>query len=208
MKLTVQTFLTLDGVMQAPGGPEEDPSDGFTFGGWQASFPDPEVGEFVSELNGHASGFLFGRRTFDIFRAYWPDETDPDNAIATAINSLPKYVVSRSLRADGVTWRGQHADTARLVSGDVAAAVEKLKAEPGDELQIWGSGKLLQTLLRHELVDRFRLMTFPLMLGSGQRLFSDGTVPATMRPVHLATTELGTVIGTYEPAGPVRVGHI
>ena len=152
MKLTVQTFLTLDGVMQAPGGPEEDPRDGFTHGGWQAPFPDPAVGEFVTELNGHASAFLFGRRTFDIFRGYWPDQTDPDNPIATAINSLPKYVVSNSLSEADATWRGEHPDTARLVTGDVVAAVQALKDEPGDELQIWGSGKLLQTLLQHELV--------------------------------------------------------
>src|SRR5215208_526910 len=117
MKLTVQTFLTLDGVMQAPGGPEEDPSDGFTHGGWQAPFPDPAVGEFVTELNSHASAFLFGRRTFDIFRGYWPDQTDPANPIATAINSLPKHVVSNSLSEADATWRGEHPDTARLVTG-------------------------------------------------------------------------------------------
>jgi dihydrofolate reductase len=97
MKLTVQKFLTLDGVMQAPGGPEEDPSEAFTHGGWQAPFPDPAIGEFVTELNSHASAFLFGRRTFDIFRGYWPDQTDPANPVATAINSLPKYVASSSL---------------------------------------------------------------------------------------------------------------
>ncbi len=183
MKLTVQTFLSLDGVMQAPGGPEEDPSDAFTHGGWQAPFPDPAVGEFVTELNSHASAFLFGRRTFDIFRGYWPDQTDPADPIATAINSLPKYVVSNSLSDADATWRGEHPDTARLVSGDVVAAVQALKAEPGDELQIWGSSRLLETLLQHELVDRFRLMTFPLVLGSGRRLFNDGILPATMRPV-------------------------
>src|SRR6201999_2229630 len=136
MKLTVQTFLTLDGVMQAPGGPEEDPSDAFTHGGWQAPFPDPAVGEFVTGLNSHASAFLFGRRTFDIFRGYWPDQTDPANSIATAINSLPKYVVSSSLTEAGVTWRGEHPDTARLVTGDVVTAVQALKDEPGDELQV------------------------------------------------------------------------
>ena len=157
MKLTVQTFLTLDGVMQAPGGSEEDPSDAFTHGGWQAPFPDPAVGEFVAELNSHASAFLLGRRTFDIFRGYWPDQTDPADPIATVINSLPKYVVSNSLSEADAVWRGEHLDTARLVSSDVVAAVQALKDEPGDELQIWGSGKLLQTLLQHELVDRFRL---------------------------------------------------
>jgi dihydrofolate reductase len=207
MKLTVQTFLTLDGVMQAPGGPDEDPSDAFTHGGWQAPFADPTVGEFVTELNSHSSAFLLGRRTFDIFRSYWPDQTDPDNAIATAINSLPKYVVSNSL-GDDARWRGRHSGTAHLVSGDVVAAVRALKDEPGDELQIWGSGRLLETLLQHELVDRFRLMTFPLVLGSGRRLFNDGLLPATMRPVRVAVTDLGIILGTYEPAGPVRHGEM
>ena len=208
MKLTVQTFLTLDGVMQAPGGPDEDPSDGFTHGGWQAPFPDPAVGDFVTELNGHASAFLLGRRTFDIFRGYWPDQTDPANAIATTINSLPKHVVSNSLTESDVSWRGAHPDTAHLVTGDVVGAVQALKDEPGDELQIWGSGKLLQTLLHHDLVDRFRLMVFPLVLGSGRRLFNDGTLPATMRAVDLIVTDLGVVIGTYEPVGPVLYGEM
>jgi dihydrofolate reductase len=208
MKLTVQTFLTLDGVMQAPGGPEEDPSDGFTDGGWQAPFPDQAVGEFVVELNRHASAFLLGRRTFDIFRGHWPDQTDPADPIATAINSLPKYVVSNSLSEADATWRGEHADTVRLVTGDVVKAVLALKDEPGDELQIWGSGQLLQTLLQHEVVDRLRLMTFPLVLGSGRRLFNAGIVPATMRPVDVTVTDLGIVLGTYEPTGPVLHGEM
>jgi dihydrofolate reductase len=203
MKLTVQTFLTLDGVMQAPGGTGEDPSDAFTHGGWQAPFADPAVGEFVTELNSHASAFLFGRRTFDIFRGHWPDQTDAAHPIAMAINSLPKYVVSNSLSEAEVMWRGRHSDTARLLTGDIVSAVEALKGEPGDELQIWGSSKLLETLLQNELVDRFRRMTFPLILGSGRRLFHTGVLPATMRPVDLIITELGIVLGTYEPAGPV-----
>ena len=208
MKLTVQTFLTLDGVMQAPGGADEDPSEGFTHGGWQAPFEDPSVGEFIFELNSHASAFLLGRRTFDIFRGHWPDQTDPADPIATAINSLPKYVVSSSLSEADATWRGAHPDTARLVTGDVVAAVQALKDEPGDELQIWGSSNLLQTLLQHELVDRFRIMTYPLLLGSGRRLFAKGVRPATMRPVDVTVTDLGIVIGTYEPAGPVRRGEM
>lgn len=206
MKLTVQTFLTLDGVMQAPGGPEEDPSDGFSLGGWQAPFADPAIGAYVTELNSHASAFLLGRRTFEIFRGYWPDQTDPENAIATAINSLPKYVVSTSLSSDEATWRGEYPNTAHVVSGDVVAGVQALKEQPGDELQIWGSGKLLETLLRHGLIDRFRLMTFPLVLGSGRRLFNDGSAPTTMRAVDLTATEAGIVIGTYEPSGPVHTG--
>src|SRR5271154_3688098 len=199
MKLTVQAFLTLDGVMQAPGGREEDPSDNFTHGGWQAPFGDPAMGEFVMELNSHASAFLLGRRTFEIFRGHWPDQTDPADPLATAINSLPKYVASNSLSQADVTWRAEHSDTARLVTDDLAASVQALKNEPGDELQIWGSGGLLQTLLQHELVDRFRLMTFPVVLGSGRRLFNDGILPTTMRPVDLTVTDFGIVIGTYEP---------
>jgi dihydrofolate reductase len=208
MKLTVQTFLSLDGVMQAPGGPEEDPSDGFTHGGWQAPFPDEAIGAFVTELNAHASAFLFGRRTFDIFRSYWPDQTDPDHRIAVAINSAPKYVVSASMTEADATWRGAHPDTAQLVTGDVPDAVRALKDLPGDELQLWGSSTLIQTLLAHQLVDRFRLMTYPVLLGSGRRLFRDGTVPATLRPVDVTVTDLGVVIGTYEPAGPVRHGQM
>jgi dihydrofolate reductase len=208
MKLTVQTFLSLDGVMQAPGGVEEDPSDGFTHGGWQAPFPDPAIGEFVLELNRHASAFLFGRRTFEIFRGHWPDQVDPADPIATAINSLPKYVVSNSLRESDAAWRGEHAATASLVTGDVVEAVRALKDEPGDELQIWGSSNLLQTLLRHELVDRFRLMIYPVVLGSGRRLFNDGRLPTTMRAVDLTVTQHGIILGTYEPAGPVRHGEM
>lgn len=204
----MQTFLTLDGVMQAPGGPEEDPSDDFVHGGWQAPFDDPAIGEFVTELTTHASAFLFGRRTFDIFRGHWPDQTDPANPVAGAINSLPKHVVSASLGGADVTWRGAHPATAHLVTGDIVAGVQDLKGEAGDELQVWGSGRLLQTLLQHGLVDRFRLMTYPLLLGSGRRLFGAGLLPATLRPVDIAVTDLGIVVGTYEPAGAVHQGQM
>jgi dihydrofolate reductase len=208
MELSVQTFLTLDGVTQAPGGPDEDPSDGFVHGGWQAPFDDQAVGEFVVELNRHASAFLLGRRTFDIFRGFWPDQTDPDDLIATTINSKPKYVVSDSLTESEATWRGEHPDTAHLVTGDVVAAVRALKDQPGDELQIWGSGTLLEALLADQLVDRFRLMTYPVLLGSGRRLFSPGLLPQTLQPVEVTVTDLGVVIGTYEPSGPVRHGEM
>src|SRR5262249_8400737 len=147
------------------------------------------------------------RRTFEIFRGHWPDQTDPDSpaaSIATAINSLPKYVVSTSLSDAEATWRGEHPDTAQLVKGDVVAAVQALKDQPGDELQLWGSGTRLQSLLPHGLVDRFRLMTFPLVLGSGRHLFNNGILPTSMRAVSIDVTDVGTVIGTYEPAGPVR----
>ncbi len=208
MKLTVQTFVTLDGVMQAPGGPEEDPSNGFAYGGWQAPFGDEEVGAFVHELNSHASAFLLGRRTFDIFRSYWPDQTDPDNPIATALNSLPKYVASRTLTEAEATWRGEYPDTGRLLPGDVVAALRALKDEPGDELQVWGSGDLMRTLLRHALVDRLRILTYPVLLGSGQRLFDEGVVPVTLAPVDMRVTAGGIVLAVYEPAGPVETGTI
>ena len=208
MKLTVQTFLTLDGVMQAPGGPDEDRSGGFEHGGWQAPFSDPAVGEFVDELNTHASAFVLGRRTFDIFRGYWPDQTDPANTIANTINPTPKYVASRTMSESDATWRGEHPDTAQLLKGDVVEAVRALKDEPGDELQIWGSGDLLATLLQHGLVDRFRLVTYPLVLGSGRRLFNAGAMPTTMQPVEMTTTESGLVLAVYEPSGPVAHGEM
>src|SRR5256885_2716493 len=148
MKLTVQTFLTLDGVMQAPGGPEEDPSESFTHGGWQAPFPDPAVGEFVTELTSHASAFLLGRRTFGIFRGHWPDQTDPADPIATAINSLPKYVVSNTLSEADAVWRGEHPDTPPPPTRPLRPPVPALEDEPGDELPILGSGNPLHTRLR------------------------------------------------------------
>lgn len=206
MKLTVQAFLTLDGVMQAPGGPEEDPSDAFVHGGWQAPFSDEAVGAFVADLNRHASAFLLGRRTFDIFRSYWPDQTEPDNAIAHTLNSLPKHVVSASMTPAETTWRGEFPATAHLVAGDLVAAVRALKELPGDELQVWGSGTVLRTLLQHDLVDRFRLMTYPVVLGSGRRLFNEGSLPTTLRAVEVEVSDLGVVIGTYEPTGAVEYG--
>ncbi|HUS21136.1 MAG TPA: dihydrofolate reductase family protein, partial [Aeromicrobium sp.] len=122
------------------------------------------------------------------------------------INSLPKHVVSATLAGSDATWRGEYPDTAHLVTGDVVARVRALKDQPGNELQVWGSGDLLKTLLQYELVDRFRLMTYPILLGSGRRLFNDDVLPATLRPVDVSVGDLGVVVGTYEPAGPVRYG--
>ncbi|MEZ5234519.1 MAG: dihydrofolate reductase family protein [Acidimicrobiales bacterium] len=148
MKLTVQTFLTLDGVMQAPGGPQEDPSGAFAHGGWQAPFQDAAVGEFVVALNRHASAFLFGRRTFDIFRGYWPDQLDPADPIATAINSLPKYVASGAAGRVRVGLRvcgggglaGCAPDSAHLLTGDVVTAVRALKEEPATSCRCGAAG--------------------------------------------------------------------
>ncbi|MEZ5230537.1 MAG: dihydrofolate reductase family protein [Acidimicrobiales bacterium] len=151
---------------------------------------------------------MFGRRTFDIFRAYWPDQTDPGNPIAATINSLPKHVASSTLSPEAAGWRGEHPDTSSLLDGDLVGAVRALKELPGDELQVWGSGQLLQTLMRHDVVDRYRLITFPVILGSGRKLFNGGLLPLTMRPVEVTATDLGTVIGTYEPDGPVVHGNM
>jgi dihydrofolate reductase len=185
-KLIVNSFLTLDGVMQAPGGPEEDPSGGFAHGGWQFPYDDEDLGRRVVEGTADADGFLLGRKTYDIFSGFWPKVTDPDNPIATALNARPKYVVSRSL--ERVTW-----NTARLVKGDVVAELQKLRQEPGRSVQTWGSTELLQTLLEHDLVDEYRLFVHPLVLGTGKRLFGRGTVPAAFTVVESGVGKKGAI---------------
>jgi dihydrofolate reductase len=199
MRLTLHTFLTIDGVMQAPGGPDEDPEGGFPFGGWTFPYgdedsPNPMVGWFDK-----ADAFLLGRRTYDIFSSYWPKVTDPDNPFATKLNSLPKYVASRTLEA--VDWEG-----ASLLRGDAVEQVRELKAQAGGELQVHGSGDLAQTLIEHDLVDEYRLLTFPVHLGSGKKLFRDGVRPGALRLTSTASTGTGVVIATYEPDGPPRLG--
>src|SRR3954452_22130262 len=172
-KLVVGTFVTLDGVMQAPGGPTEDPSGGFAHGGWLVPFADDELGRRIVELTERAGTLLLGRRTYEIFAAHWPLIGDED-PIARKLNAMPKVVASRTLgRAD---WTNT-----TLLRGDVAREVEALKQQDGGEIQVTGSGDLIQTLLRHDLVDEFRLWTFPVVLGSGKRLFADGAAPAGLR---------------------------
>ena len=199
MELTLTTFLTLDGVMQAPGGPDEDQSGGFEQGGWQVPYDDEDVGRFIDYVFDQVDAFLLGRRTYDIFAGYWPLKTDPDDAIASRLNNLPKYVASKSLKDP--TW----AETT-VLDGDIAQQVAKLKARPGRELQIWGSGALVSSLMRHGLIDRYRLLTYPVMLGAGQRLFKDGLEPAALRLVDSRTTGTGVTIGVYEPAGEPEYG--
>jgi dihydrofolate reductase len=200
MKLTMTCFVSLDGVMQSPGGPNEDPSDGFTQGGWQVPFfEDEEAGEFVSEVNSHADAFLLGRRTYEIFSSYWPKVTDPDNPIATKLNQAPKYVASRTLKS--ADW---HNTT--ILQGDGVDAVRNLKQQEGDELHIWGSGILVQTLMRHDLIDTFRILQYPVVLSSGRRLFAEGTEPGTMHVPFGAVTSKGIVIMTYERAGELVTG--
>ena len=199
MRLTATTFLTLDGVMQAPGGPEEDPTDGFEHGGWSFPYPDDDFGRLVSGWFAEADAFLLGRRTYEIFAAFWPRVTEEADPVASRLNTLPKYVASRTLTS--VSWRG-----AELLRGEAAEEVARLKERPGRELQVHGSGDLLQTLMAHDLVDEYRLFVYPVVLGSGRRLFREGTVPRSLKLVAATTTSTGVVVATYERGGPVVTG--
>ncbi|MFE9249398.1 dihydrofolate reductase family protein [Streptomyces sp. NPDC007088] len=193
MKLTATTFLTLDGVYQGPGGPDEDTSGGFTAGGWSVPYGDEDFGAFVGSVFERVDAFLLGRRTYEIFAAYWPRVTDPANLVASRLNSLPKYVAAHGEVPD---WNG-----AERLGEDVPAAVRALKERPGRELQVHGSGALLRTLLAAGLVDTLHLLTFPVALGRGKRLFGDGTRPTAFRLTSTRPTSRGVVISTYEREG-------
>jgi dihydrofolate reductase len=195
--LIVNTFLTLDGVMQAPGGPGEDDSGGFTHGGWSVNYWDERMGEVMGEAMSQPFDLVLGRRTYDIFAAYWPRATE--EAGAKPLNDATKYVASRG--RPRLEW-----PTSVLIEGDAADGIAALKRGDGPELQVHGSGDLIQTLLRHNLVDRYRLWVFPVVIGSGKRLFADGTVPAGLRLVDSTVSTTGVVIGTYEPAGEITTG--
>jgi dihydrofolate reductase len=199
MKLTATTFVTLDGVYQAPGGPEEDRSGGFELGGWSFTYADEDFGRIVTGWFEQADAFLLGRRTYDIFAAFWPLVTDENDPVASRLNALPKYVASRTL--ESVSWQG-----AELLEGDVPEAVARLKAQPGRELQVHGSGDLLQTLMANDLVDEHRLFIYPVVLGSGRRLFRDGAPPRSLEFVETTTTSAGVVVATYARGGPVATG--
>jgi dihydrofolate reductase len=209
--LTVNTFLTLDGVMQAPGGPDEDPTGGFAYGGWSASYWDGMMGEIMGEAMAAPFDLVLGRKTYEIFAAHWPYAGDrvahgDDGALdATALaavnkmNGATKHVASRTL--DRVTW-----ENSRLMRGDVATAVARLKAEDGPELQVHGSSDLLQTLIAAGLVDAYRLWTFPVVVGKGKRLFGNGTVPSGLTLVESRASTTGVTIGLYRPAGAIAPG--
>jgi dihydrofolate reductase len=201
MRLTLHTFLTLDGVLQAPGGPDEDRDGGFTHGGWSFPYGDQDFGAAVGGWFEHASAFLLGRQTYEIFASHWPLVTDPGDPVASKLNALPKYVASTTLTS--ADWNNT---TLIGSSGDLAAEVVKLKEQPGDELQVHGSGALAHTLIEHDLVDEYRLLYFPVHLGTGKKLFRDGAPPAALRLVSATTTSTGVIIATYQPAGPVQYG--
>jgi dihydrofolate reductase len=200
-KLVVGTFLTLDGVMQAPGGPNEDREGGFQHGGWLVPYFDEKLVEIMTEWTKRASAFLLGRKTYQIFANSWPKSTDPSDESATALNTRPKYVASRTL--DNLEW-----NNSILLKGDVAKEVVKLKEEEGGEIQVHGSGDLLQTLLRHSLVDTLRIWHFPVVLGTGKRLFGEGTMPGSFRLVDTQLTTTGAVLHVYERAGGLKYGEV
>ncbi|SED97061.1 Dihydrofolate reductase [Streptomyces sp. 2231.1] len=198
-KLVSTVFISLDGVYQAPGGPQEDTSGGFDQGGWTFPYGDDDSGRFITGVFDSAGGFLFGRRTYDIFASYWPRRTDPADPIASRLNTLPKYVVSSTLTAP--EWSGT-----TVVSGDLAKEVAALKERTDGELQISGSGTLVRSLVDLRLLDTLHLMTFPVVLGEGRRLFADGALPTrfTRRSGHV--TGAGVSIQTYDLAGRPEYG--
>jgi dihydrofolate reductase len=195
-ELIVNTFLTLDGVMQAPGGPEEDPSAGFEHGGWSFGYWDEQMQETMGELLSKPFDLVLGRKTYEIFAAYWPYSDDPG---AEPLNKATKHVASTTLKK--VEW-----ENSNLIEGKVPEAVRALKHEDGPELQVHGSANLIQTLLEHGLIDEFRLWVFPLVLGKGKRLFDGGTVPAGLEVVSSQTSSTGVIMATYRSGAEIKYG--
>ncbi|MDE1858710.1 MAG: dihydrofolate reductase [Thaumarchaeota archaeon] len=196
-KLIVLTFVSLDGVMQAPGGPDEDTSGGFTHGGWVAGYWDEALGGVMGEQMKWPFDLLLGRKTYDLFAAYWPKAGDAPGA--KELNAARKYVVTRHPKK--LEWANSV-----LLTGDVATEVQKLKQQDGPVLQVHGSGNLIQTLLKNDLVDELRLKIFPITLGAGKRLFAEGTVPAGLRLLDFRASSTGVLVATYARAGEVKRG--
>ncbi|MGW1533960.1 dihydrofolate reductase family protein [Streptomyces aureus] len=198
-KLTLTAFVSIDGVHQAPGGPEEDPSGGFAQGGWSVPFGDDDFGNFVVDNFSRVDAFLLGRRTYEIFAGYWPKMTDPADPIAAKLNALPKYVASSTLTEPA--WEGT-----TVLSGDLGKEVTALKERIDGELQIHGSAVLAQSLLALGLIDTLHLMTFPVVLGAGRRLFTEGATPTAFRRTGGTITGAGVAINTYEREGSPSYG--
>lgn len=196
-KLTINTFMTLDGVMQAPGGPQEDPTGGFAHGGWSFKYWDDTMGQIMGEFMGKPFDLLLGRKTYEIFAAHWPHAGDDPAAVA--LNNATKYVASRTLK--NVSWKNS-----QLIKGDVAQEVATLKRQDGPEIQVHGSANLIQTLLKHDLIDEFRLWVFPLVLGIGKRLFDGGTIPASLRLLDSKTSSTGVIMARFERGGEIGYG--
>lgn len=199
-KLIILSFITLDGVMQAPGKPEEDTSGGFEFGGWTVPYFDEFSGKVMGEQMGHPFDLLLGRKTYDIFSAYWPHQDESVNPVAGPFNRATKYVASHSA-ATPIPW-----NNSVLLHGDVAEEIKKLKQQDGSELQVHGSGNLIQTLLQHDLADELWLKIFPLTLGKGKRLFAEGTIPAAFKLTHSQLSPTGVIFANYQRAGKVTTG--
>ena len=191
-KVVVLEHISLDGVIQGPGGPEEDTSGGFTHGGWISSYSDEVLGKALREQMNKSFDLLLGRKTFEIWEPYWPQHGD----VWPNVNLATKYVASNTRIASD--WK-----SSVFLSGDVASEVKKLKQQDGADLHVWGSGNLLQTLIKHDLVDVFWLMIYPITLGSGKRLFADGAIPAAFKVTESTTTSKGVIIVNYERAGAI-----
>jgi dihydrofolate reductase len=195
-KIVVNTFLSLDGVMQAPGGAGEDPSGGFDLEGWSVNYWDEAMGQRMAEVMGSPFDLLLGRKTYQIFAAHWPHS---EEEVARPLNQATKYVVANSL--DRVEW-----GPSQIITGDVVPQIQQLKEQDGSELQVHGSSNLLQTLIKHNLVDQYNVMIFPVVLGHGKRLFGDGAIPTGLRQTSSQTASTGVIMATYEPAGPIQLG--
>jgi dihydrofolate reductase len=194
-KLIVLTFITLDGVMQSPGGAEEDMTDGFRYGGWTVPYFDDFLGEIMTKQMSNPFDLLLGRKTFEIFASYWPSHQEE----GAGINLATKYVASNTLTSH--EWR-----KSVFLSGGIADEIQKLKGQSGPDLQVHGSGNLIQTLLKHDLVDEFWLKIFPITLGSGKHLFEGGTIPAGLRLLESAVSPSGVIVASYARAGAVKTG--
>jgi dihydrofolate reductase len=201
MQLTVTTFLSVDGVYQSPGGHDEDTRDGFDRGGWLVPHFDDAAGHFMGQVFEEADAFLLGRTTFEIFQSYWPHITDPDDPVASRLNTLPKYVVSNTMTESD--WADSH-----FISGDVAGQIAKLKEQEGRELQVHGSGLLVRFLLENDLVDRLNLLVFPVIVGAGRRLFADSAQSTGLALDRTRTTGSGVEISVYRPVGRAELGEI
>jgi len=197
MKLTASMMVTVDGVYQGPGGPDEDRRGGFERGGWTAAYADADMGPFLTAMFGRADALLLGRRTWEIWEPYWPQHDD--NPFGHAINALPKYVPSTTLRDPA--WNNTH-----VIGGDVEAAIRELKAKPGKELQLHGSGELLRWLLEHDLVDELNLRIYPVLVGDGLRLFPERGQTHNLELIESRSTSTGVMIQTYRPAGRATFG--